>query len=125
MDEREGVIEASERIAVAIARRDLPAIRELLAPGFIHRTHGGVAADAEAFIRAIEQIPGEIMLVRLEQLEVDLSATGALVTGVQYAQVRVDDQVVDDRRGFVDWFVKLAGEWRIQAAVDLPGPNAD
>ena len=27
--------------------------------------------------------------------------------------------------GSVDWFVKLAGEWRIQAAVDLPGPNAD
>jgi hypothetical protein len=32
----------------------------------------------------------------------------------------IDEQVVDDRRGFVDWFVKVDGEWRIQAAVDLP-----
>jgi hypothetical protein len=60
------------------------------------------------------------MLVKLEELEVDVCASGALVTGVQHAQVLIDGQVVDDRRGFVDWFVKHAGEWRIQAAVDLP-----
>lgn len=124
MDERDGVAAAAEKIAAAIARRDLAAIRELLAPGFVHRTHGGAGVDAEAFIRAIGEIPGEIMLVRLEQLEVDMSASGALVTGVQHARVLLDDQVVDDRRGFVDWFVKHAGEWRIQAAVDLPAPNA-
>ena len=29
------------------------------------------------------------------------------------------------RRAFVDWFVKHAGEWRIQAAVALPGPSAN
>ena len=40
---------------------------------------------------------------------------------MQHAQVRVDGQVVDDRRPFVDWFVKDAGEWRIRVAVDLPG----
>jgi uncharacterized protein DUF4440 len=123
MDERDRVAEAAERIAAAIARRDLAAIRELLAPGFVHRTHGGASVDAEAFMRAIEQIPGEILLVRLEQLEVDMAVSGALVTGVQHAQVRVDDQVVDDRRGFVDWFVTHAGEWRVQAAVDLPIPT--
>ena len=125
MNERERVAEASERMAEAIAGRDLAAIRELLAPGFVHRTHGGAGADADAFIRAIEQIPFEIMSVRLDQLEVDICATGALVTGVQHAQVRVDGQVVDDRRGFVDWFVQHAGAWRIQAAVDLPAPNPE
>ena len=41
------------------------------------------------------------------------------MTEVQHAQVLVDGQVIDDRRGFVDWFVKHAGRWRIQAAVDL------
>ena len=125
MNARDRVAEASERIADAIARRDLAAIRELLAPGFVHRTHGGGGADADAFILAIEQIPFEIMSVRLDQLEIDICATGALVTGVQHAQVRVDGQVVDDRRGFVDWFVEHGGAWRIQAAVDLPAPNSE
>jgi len=125
MNERDRVADASERMANAIARRDLAAIRELLAPGFVHRTHGGAGADADAFIGAIEAIPFEILSVRLEQLEVDICATGALVTGIQHAQVRVNGQVVDDRRGFVDWFVRDASAWRIQAAVDLPAPNSE
>jgi hypothetical protein len=125
MNERDRIAEASERMADAIGRRDLGAIRELLAPGFVHRTHGGAGADADAFIRAIQEIPFEIISVRLEQLDIDICATGALVTGVQHAQVRVDGEAVDDRRGFVDWFVRDAGAWRIQAAVDLPAPNSE
>jgi uncharacterized protein DUF4440 len=124
MNERERVAEASEKIAAAIARRDLEAIRDLLAPGFVHRTHGGAGVGAKDFILGIEQIPGEITFIKLEQLQIDMSTGGALVTGVQHAQVLVDGQIVDDRRAFVDWFVKDAGEWRIQAAVDLPGPGA-
>lgn len=125
MNEPEGVARAARQLAAAIARRDVVAIRERLAPGFVHRTHGGAGADAEAFLQAIEQIPGEILVVSLEQVKIDMSPLGALVTGVQYAQVRVDGEVIDDRRGFVDWFVKHAGEWRIQAAVDLPEPAPD
>jgi hypothetical protein len=57
MDEPDEVTEAAEKIAAAIARRDLAAIRELLAPDFVHRTHGGAGVDADAFVAAIEQIP--------------------------------------------------------------------
>ena len=121
MDDRERVIEVSEHIATAIAQRDVRAIRALLAPDFVHRTIGGEATDVEMFLRAIEEIHGEIVFIRLDELQIDLSGTGALVTGMQHAQVRVDGQVVDDRRPFVDWFVKDAGEWRIRVAVDLPG----
>jgi len=125
MSDRDQIAEASEKMADAIARRDVAAIRELLAPGFVHRTHGGAGVDADAFIRAIEEIPFEIVSVKLEQLEIDICAAGALVTGIQHARVRVDGQPVDDRRGFVDWFVQHAGAWRIQAAVDLPAPNSE
>ena len=118
--ERDGVTETAEKMAAAIAGRDVVAIRALLAPDFVHRTHGGAGVDADAFIAAIEQIPGEIILVKLERLEVDICGDGALVTGVQHAKVVIDGQIIDDRRGFVDWFVKHAGEWRVQAAVDLP-----
>jgi hypothetical protein len=124
LNDADGVTHAARQLAAAIARRDVEAIRKQLAPGFVHRTHGGPGAQAEAFLQAIEQIPGEILVVNLERVEVDISPSGALVTGVQYAQVRVDGQIVEDRRGFVDWFVKHAGEWRIQAAVDLPGADA-
>lgn len=120
MNDRDDVAEASRQIAAAIARRNLDALRTRLAPGFVHRTHGGAGVDAEAFLLGIRNIPGRIVFVRLEHVDVDLTPMGALVTGVQHAQVSVDGQVVDDRRGFVDWFVKDAGEWRIQAAVDLP-----
>jgi hypothetical protein len=123
MTEHDAVVEAAGRLAAAIGRRDLGTIRDLLAPGFVHRTIGGGRVDSETFIQAIERIPGQIRLVRLEQIEVDLAPTGALVTGVQHAQVLMNGEVVDDRRAFVDWFVKHRGAWRIQAAVDLPGPG--
>ena len=120
MNQHEAVAETSRRMATAIGRRDLSTIRQLLAPGFVHRALGGDRADAAAFLQSIERIPGEILVVRLEQLDVDVSPTGALVTGVQYAQVLVDGHAVEDRRAFVDWFVNDDGVWRIQAAVDLP-----
>jgi ketosteroid isomerase-like protein len=122
MNDRDQVAEVSREIAAAIARRDVNAIRQRLAPGFVHRSLGGDGADAEAFLQAIAQIPGEIRLVTLEQLEVDLSPSGALVTGVQLAHVALDGQLIEDRRAFVDWFVKGEHDdaWRIQAAVDLP-----
>ena len=50
--------------------------------------------------------------------------TAALVTGIQHAQVKVGDQVFDDRRGFVDLFERTANGWRIRTAVDLPSPTA-
>ena len=120
--ERDRITEASWNMANGIARRDLASIRNLLAEDFVHRTPGGAGVEAEAFLRAIEQIPGEIVFVKLEQLEIDLSDRGALVTGIQHAQVRVDGELVDDRRAFVDWFVKESGRWRFRAAVDLPAP---
>ena len=124
MDERIRVAEAAEQIAAAIARRDAAAIWVMLAPGFSHRTHGGAIVDAEAFLHAIEQIPGEIKVVRLEQMQIDLFPTGALATGIQHAEVIIDGKTVVDRKVFVDWFVRHLNEWRIQAAVDLPAPGS-
>ncbi|MPZ20169.1 MAG: DUF4440 domain-containing protein [Luteitalea sp.] len=120
MDESQSVIRAAMQIADAIARRDTDAIVALLAPGFLHRTPGRETRDADAFVSGIREIPGEIIFVRVGSLEVDLSNAGALVTGIQHAQVRIDGKDIDDRRAFVDWFVKHGGEWRIRVAVDLP-----
>jgi ketosteroid isomerase-like protein len=111
-------------IANAIGRKDLDALSALMAPGFVHRTVGGDTLDAEAFLRGIEAIPGDIVSIVLEQVTVDVSDQSALATGIQRAQVRVNGEIVNDRGAFVDWFVKVGGEWRIRVAVSLPAGAA-
>jgi ketosteroid isomerase-like protein len=122
-EEREQVRRLAEAIADAIARKDADFMASCLAPGFVHRSPGGEAQDATAFVRAIRDIPVEILSVRLEMLEIDVAGAGALATGIQHARVRIDGAEVDDRRAFVDWFVRLDGEWRLRVAVDLPEPE--
>jgi hypothetical protein len=120
MDHASLVMEAAGRVTEAIARRDVASLRRLLGPGFVHRQHGGPASDADAFLATVAAIPGAIRFVRLEHLEVDVGPHGALATGMQHAQLELNGELVDDRRGFVDWFVLVDGAWRLQAAVDLP-----
>jgi Domain of unknown function (DUF4440) len=120
MAESDEVRQAAMDVAAAIERKDVRALAGALAPGFVHRTLGGEARNAEVFLKAIQEIPGEILFVRLDGLEVDLSEAGALVTGIQHAQVRIDGKEIDDRRPFVDWFIFNHGRWQIRVAVDLP-----
>ena len=120
MSVREQLIAVSERLAAAIARRDVASIRAMLANGFVQRPAGGDAVDAEAFLDGIAKIPGAILFVKLDQLTVDMSGDGAIVTGIQQAQLTIDGAVVIDRRPFVDWFVREGGDWRLRLAVDLP-----
>jgi hypothetical protein len=123
MDELESVMQAAQTMADAIGRRDVTVVASLLAPGFLHRTPGGESRDAETFVAAIREIPGEIAFVRLDSMKIDLCDGGALATGIQHARVRIDGQDIDDRRAFVDWFVKHAGEWKFRVAVDMPAPE--
>jgi hypothetical protein len=117
--DRDAVIDLARRIAAAIGRRDQTAIRALLAHDFVQRAIGAGGANADQFLAAVAQIPGEILSVDLEHLEVELTDAGALVTGIQHARVRIDGTIVDDRQPFVDWMVKEAGEWRFRAAIGL------
>ena len=116
----EQVTHCSEEIATAIGRRDRAALTSLLSPEFVHRTPGGAVTTAAEFLTAIERIPGEILFVRLEHVAVDVAGAAALASGVQHAQVKIDGEVVDDRRVFADWFVLEDGMWRLRAAVELP-----
>lgn len=114
----------SEDVASAIARRDTAALAAILAPDFVYHGDGGqTTADAAAFLAGVQAIPGEIALVRVEQIAVDLHADAAMVTGVQHAQVIVDGRTVDDRRAFADFFVKIDGGWRLRSGADFPPPT--
>lgn len=124
MEEHAKIADAAHALAQAISRRDGGAIRDLVTPDFLLRTPGQSAADVDAFIAGIKQIPGEIVSVRLENLAIDVTAGGALVTGVQRAQLRLEGKWVDDVRPFVDWFVQAeGGRWRVRVAIDVPAPQ--
>jgi ketosteroid isomerase-like protein len=107
-------------VAAAIGARDIDTLRTLLDKDFVHRGPGQPGTDLSAFLEAIADIPGEIISVSLADLSIDVVGNAALATGIQRAEVRLDGQLISDNRGFVDWFVKTDGEWRIRVAVDLP-----
>jgi ketosteroid isomerase-like protein len=117
------VEECARRIAAAIGARDTATLAALLDEQFVHRAPGGAATDLTAFLEAIAAIPGEIVSVALEELAIDVVGDAALATGIQHARVRMDGEIIHDRRGFVDWFVKTGDTWRIRVAVDLPATS--
>jgi ketosteroid isomerase-like protein len=122
VNEDGSVREAAVAIAEAIGRRDVKTMSGLLAPGFVHRTPGGETRDVNSFLRGIREIPGEIAFVRLGDVQIDVAGDAALVTGIQSARVRIEGRDIDDRRAFVDWFVKESGGWKLRVAVDLAVP---
>lgn len=121
--EHEQIVEAAQAVAHAIARQDVRALTELLAPDFVLRTPGGPVMSSAEFIAKVGEINVEITFVRREQISVDISAAGALVSGIQHAQIREDGEKFDSHRPFADWFVKnRAGQWVLQHSLDLPEP---
>ena len=67
---------------------------------FRSQTTGRAACDfTKRKHEPIAQIPGYISFVRLADVEVDLCGSGAMVTGIQHAQVVVDGQVIPRIRG--------------------------
>lgn len=113
--------EQSHAIAAAIERRDTHLLAGLLAPDFAYRGNAGeTMSDAGAFLDGIANIPGEIVFVRLERVVVEVAGDSALVLGVQHAQLTIDGQAVDDRRGFADLFVRMDGTWKLRAGSDFP-----
>ena len=113
--------EMAHAIAGAIARREAGILTGLLAPGFTYHGDGGATtSDAEAFLDGIRNIPGDIVFVRVESVTVDVSGDAAMVTGVQHAQVVVNGEAIDDRRGFADFLVRIGGSWKLRAGADFP-----
>ncbi|HXE79781.1 MAG TPA: nuclear transport factor 2 family protein [Vicinamibacterales bacterium] len=123
MDDHTNLAAASHRIASAIAARDTETLSAFLAPGFVYRTPGGDSLDVLAFLNNVRQIPGEVVFVRVQQLQIDVEGDAAIVSGIQHAQLKLDESVVDDVRSFVDFFVRRERGWALRAAVGLPGAS--
>ena len=124
MDERARITAAATELAEAIGRKDAAALDRLLAPDFRLRAPGGESTRREAFIRAVCEIPAEVLAVTLTDLEIDLGAGSALVSGQQHARCRFHGEVIVEVRPFVDWFERTPdGRWQIRVSLDLPVPD--
>ena len=117
--------EMAHAIAGAIARRDVRMLAGYLAPGFTYRADGGeTTSDRDTFLDGIRSIPGDIVFVRVERVVIEVAGEAAMMTGIQHAQVAVEGQVIDDRRAFADFFVRIDGAWKLRAGADFPAPAA-
>ena len=119
MSRSDELVDLTHAIARAIARRDVTTLTGILAPGFVYRTPDGQSSSAAVFLTGVADIPGEIAFVKVEHVQVEIEGDGALVTGMQHAQLSVDGSVIDDRRAFVDFFVRMDNAWRLRVAVDF------
>ena len=120
MTDREQISELAHALADAISRRDAAAISSMLASNFAMRTPGTGPTSAADFLEGIRSLPSEITFVRLEELEIDVHDSSAIATGIQHARVVVGGEQIDDRKPFVDWFVKQAGAWKLRVALNWP-----
>jgi len=121
MDERARITAAATELAEALGRKDAAALDHLLAPDFRLRSPGGESMPRDAFIRAVCEIPAEVLAVTLTDLEIDLAGGSALVSGQQHARCRFHGEVIVEVRPFVDWFERTAdGRWQVRVALDLP-----
>jgi ketosteroid isomerase-like protein len=124
MDDGARITAAATELAEAIARKDAAALDRLLAPDFVLRAPGGRATPRDAFIRAVCDIPADVLAVTLTDLEIDLGDGSALVSGQQHARCRFHGEVIMEVRPFVDWFERTAdGRWQVRVALDLPVPE--
>src|SRR5690242_16218000 len=113
MDDRARITAAATELAEAIGRKDAAALDRLLAPGFQLRAPGGRSTPRDAFIRAVCEIPAEVLAVTLTDLEIDIANGSALVSGQQHARCRFHGEVIVEVRPFVDWFERTPdGRWQ-------------
>jgi ketosteroid isomerase-like protein len=123
MDDLAQITEAAHAIATAIEKRDDRALQDFLAPDFRLHKPGAATVAAAEFVASVRDVPAEMefVSVHLEHLEIELAGDTALATGIQHARVRLDGETIDDRRPFVDWFVRSqSGRWQLRVAVDFP-----
>jgi ketosteroid isomerase-like protein len=117
--------EAEDRIVEAIRTKDVESLAVELTDDFIHSTPGGADdQDRSAFLKAIRDMPHNILDLRLDDLRVRVLGEVALLTGVQQARVSIEDgSIVEGATAFVDVFVWSGDAWRLRHAVgvELPG----
>ena len=92
----------------------------LLAPGFLHRTVGGGAVDAADLPARHPADPGRDPVGgRSTASPSTCGASRRSSPASSRPACILEGKEIEDRRGFVDWFVRQPEGWRLQLAVDF------
>jgi ketosteroid isomerase-like protein len=121
--ETQAVLDLEREIMTAIRNKDAATLEPLLADDFIYRTHFGAEANKAEFLKSVAAFPVEITSIHGEELKANVYGETAVITGVQHAQARVPEGVLEESAvAFTDVFVRREGRWLMVLAygVELP-----
>lgn len=128
-DVTEDILRIERDIMEAIKNKDAATLEPMVADDFIYRTHFGAEAARDEFLKSIASFPVEILAIRGEELKVNVYGETAVLTGVQFAEVRVPEGATEEGAvAFTDIFVRREGRWLmvLAYAVELPSePDED
>src|SRR6266550_357985 len=117
------ILQLERDIMVAIKNKDAATLEPMVADDFIYRTHFGAEADKAEFLKSVASFPVEILAIRGEELKVNVYGDTVVLTGVQFAEVRMPQGATEEGAvAFTDVFVRRDGRWLmvLAYAIELP-----
>ncbi|HYO70427.1 MAG TPA: nuclear transport factor 2 family protein [Archangium sp.] len=117
------MLQLEKDMFTAIRTRDRQMLERILDERFEFRVPGNPPVDRAGFIAAILAIPGTIVSVESDDLEVRTYRDVGVLIGRQRARVQMaDGTTVTDLGAFTDIAIKRGGQWRMVLAhsVTLP-----
>lgn len=113
----EVILGISEDVFNAIRKKDVESLGAFLADDFVHRAPDGSESGKEDFLSGISAMPVEVESISGEHQRVDVFGEVVVLTGVQRAAWRQDEDVAGvSLVAFTDVFVKRDGRWLIALA---------
>jgi hypothetical protein len=116
-----GLLQLEHDMFTAIRMRDRQGLERILDERFELRVPGKPPVDRAGFIDAILSIPGTLVSVRSDDVRARIYGGVGVLTGRQYARVRLEDgTTVDDVQAFTDIAIERDGQWRMVLAHSVP-----
>ena len=108
----ETILAIGQEVYRGIRLKDVESLSGYLADDFVQRRPDGSESNKEEFLRAISEMPVEVVSVSGEHEKVDVYGQVAVMTGVQRAEWRQGDEAKGISSGaFVDVFELRNGKW--------------
>lgn len=120
------ILGIGREVFTAIRRKDVSSLGRFLADDFVHRTTDGSESGKGEFLRAVAEMPVEVVSIRGEHQRVSVYGEVAVLTGVQRAEWRQGDGAEGvSLVAFTDVFALRGGEWLMVLAygVELQSPE--
>ena len=123
-DDAAGLLQLEKDMFTAIRTRDRQLLERILDETFELRVPGNPPVDRAGFIAAILAIPGTILSVESDDLEVRTYGDVGVLLGRQRARVQMEDgTTVADVGAFTDIAIKRGAQWRMVLAHSVPLPQ--